>query len=150
MLLRVAQVVHTLTQFPTIERVRFRLNGVRVTSIGGEGVVVDPPVGRIAFENQVPPILVERPLDGDTVSRTFVVTGTANVFEARLFVDLVSGSRVLVHRAVLATSGTGLRGTFRATLRVPPSVRRPSVVAYTRSPKDGRRIDVVRVRVITG
>ena len=46
MLGRVAQVVATLTQFPTIERVAFRLDGEPVETIGGEGVVVDPPIGR--------------------------------------------------------------------------------------------------------
>ena len=43
---RVAQVVATLTQFPSIERVAFRLDGEPVTAIGGEGVAVDPPLGR--------------------------------------------------------------------------------------------------------
>jgi germination protein M len=49
MQLRVAQIVYTLTQFPTVERVRFRVDGVPVTAVGGEGVVVEPPVARADF-----------------------------------------------------------------------------------------------------
>jgi spore germination protein GerM len=49
MQLRVAQVVYTLTEFPTVARVRFRVAGTPVAAIGGEGVVVDPPVDREDF-----------------------------------------------------------------------------------------------------
>jgi spore germination protein GerM len=49
MQLRVAQIVYTLTEFPIIERVRFRIDGAPVAAIGGEGVVVQPPVAREDF-----------------------------------------------------------------------------------------------------
>ena len=68
MLGRVAQVVATLTRFPTVDRVAFRIDGRPVEAIGGEGVVVDPPIGRGAIEEQTPQILVESPLPGDTVT----------------------------------------------------------------------------------
>ncbi len=50
MLTRVAQVVYTLTGFPTAESVRFLIDGERVESIGGEGVIVDPPLTRADVE----------------------------------------------------------------------------------------------------
>jgi len=96
MQLRVAQVVYTLTQFPTVSRVAFRLDGRPVESIGGEGILVSPPVGRAAFEAQAPPILVEQPLAGDIVGTPIRVRGTANVFEARLVVDVVTTNGVLL------------------------------------------------------
>jgi len=49
MQLRVAQIVYTLTEFPIVERVQFRIDGAPVAAIGGEGVVVDPPVDRENF-----------------------------------------------------------------------------------------------------
>jgi len=49
MLTRVAQVVYTVTQFPAVQRVAFRLDGKPVSAIGGEGVVVDPPVTHADF-----------------------------------------------------------------------------------------------------
>ena len=53
--LRVAQVVYTLTQFQTIQRVAFALDGTAVEAIGGEGIVVRPPVGQAAFQDLAPP-----------------------------------------------------------------------------------------------
>jgi spore germination protein GerM len=54
MLSRLAVVVYTLTQFPTVDAVSFRLDGEPVTVFGGEGIVVDPPVTRSDFEGSVP------------------------------------------------------------------------------------------------
>ena len=113
---RVAQVVATLTQFPTIERVAFRLDGEPVTAIGGEGVAVDPPLGRQDIEAQTPAILVESPAVGETVSSPLTLRGTANTFEAtfRVSVTAADGS-TLYDSFVTATSGSGERGTFDET-----------------------------------
>lgn len=148
MLLRVAQVVYTATQFPTVDRVAFRLDGQPTEAIGGEGVIVAPPVGRRAFEGQVPAILVERPLPNDLVGNPVRVSGSANVFEARLAVDLLDArGRRIARRYVMATAGTGTRGTFAVSIAVPQTARVRFVVAYTNSPKDGSPINVVRVPV---
>lgn len=148
MLLRVAQVVYTTTQFGGVDRVAFKLDGTLVRSVGGEGIVTLPPVARSSFESQAPPILVERPLPGDRVSNRVVVRGTANVFEARLVVELqTTGGTIVARRLVSATSGTGVRGTFAAALGSPARFRQAVVVVYTRSAKDGRPIGVVRIPV---
>jgi hypothetical protein len=150
MQLRVAQAVYTLTQFPSIGRVAFRLDGRPVESIGGEGVSVSPPVSRASFEAQTPPLLVEQPLPGDRVGRPILVRGTANVFEARLVVDLVTpGGVLLARRNLLATAGTGTRGRFSTRISPPRSVARLVIVAYAHSPKNGARIDVTRISVVT-
>lgn len=54
MLSRVAQVVYTLTAFPTVRSVRFLLDGEKVDSIGGEGVIVDHPLTRADLPDQAP------------------------------------------------------------------------------------------------
>jgi spore germination protein GerM len=46
MLGRLAQVVYTLTQFPTIDSVRFKLDGQPVTVFSGEGILLEKPVTR--------------------------------------------------------------------------------------------------------
>lgn len=149
MQLRVAQVVFTLTQFPTVRRVAFELDGRAVTSIGGEGVLVSPPVDRIDFEAQAPPILVTDPAPGDTAQSPLRVSGSANVFEAVLFVELRDGARVVATRRVMASSGTGTRGTFSTTLAFDDAtpLRSPVLVAFDRSPRDGSRQDEVRVEL---
>lgn len=149
MQLRVAQIVYTLTQFPSVKRVRFRIDGKPVEAIGGEGVLVDPPVGRAAFEKQTPAILVESPTPGSVVTSPLRVRGTANTFEATLNLRLLDGSgKVLYDNFTTATSGSGTRGTFEQTIPFTISKAGPgTLVAYERSAADGSEINVVRIPV---
>ena len=61
-----AQIVYTLTQFPTVDSVE--IDGKTYT--------------RADFEDQTPAILVESPLPFDAVTSPIRATGTANTFEA--------------------------------------------------------------------
>jgi hypothetical protein len=143
---RVAQVVATLTRFPTVDRVAFRLDGEPVESVGGEGVVVDPPIGRRAIEDQTPQILVESPLPGDDVSTPIRLLGTANVFEATVSVEVRdSAGNAILETFTTATSGTGTRGTFATTLPLPGRTGDVTVVAFESSAKDGRPLHVFEV-----
>src|SRR5205085_656341 len=51
MQMRLGQVVYTLTQFPTVGRVRFALDGAPVNVFSSEGIVLDHPVGRADYQN---------------------------------------------------------------------------------------------------
>ena len=146
MLGRVAQVVATLTRFPTIERVAFRIDGAPVEAVGGEGVVVDPPVGRRSIEEQTPQILIESPLAGDSVRSPIRLRGTANVFEATVSIDVRNARGAILERTfTTATSGTGTRGTFDTRVDVPGRAGDVTVVAYEASAKDGSQLHVVEV-----
>jgi hypothetical protein len=149
---RVAQVVFTLTRFATVRRVAFRLDGRAVTSIGGEGVIVSPPVDRADFEDLSPIILIESPLREQRVRSPLAVEGTSNTFEARLQVDLLEpGGRRLTRRTLNATSGTGTRGSFQTTLRfVAPEGEQLTLRAYERSAADNHIIHMTRVPLIAG
>jgi hypothetical protein len=59
--LRLAQVVYTLTQFPTVKRVRFEIDGSPVNVFSSSGIVLDHPVGRSAYKSLAPLV---RPLAG--------------------------------------------------------------------------------------
>lgn len=146
---RVAQVVFTLTRFPGVERVAFRLDGRAVTSLGGEGIDLSRPVTRQDYEDLSPAVLIEQPLWAARVSSPIRATGTANVFEAVFFLEVrgTSGA-VLVRKRVMATSGTGTRGTF--DVRLPLTSATPgsaTLVAFTYSAKDGSRHEEVRVPI---
>ncbi|HJV30029.1 MAG TPA: GerMN domain-containing protein [Gaiellaceae bacterium] len=148
MTLRVAQVVHTLTQFPTVARVAFRLDGEAVESIGGEGVVVSPAVDRGDFESQAPAILVESVGPGDVISSPVRLTGTANTFEATLNLRLVGADGEVLHDDfATATSGSGMRGTFDETIEF-DGEGPATLVAYERSGEDGSEINVVEIPVV--
>lgn len=145
---RVAQVVATLTRFPTIERVAFRIDGRPAETIGGEGVVVDPPLGRRDIEEQTPQVLVESPLPGETVTSPIRLRGTANVFEATVSLEVRDAAdEVLLESFTTATSGNGTRGTFEAELAVPDVEGPLTIVAFESSAEDGRPLHVFRVPV---
>ncbi len=117
MLARVAQVVFTLTQFPSVQGVQFRLDGQPVEALGGEGLLLDRPVGRDDFEELLPTILVESPAPFAVVSSPLRLRGSANAFEATFMIRLTDASgTVLLEQPVMATSGSGTRGSFDLTL----------------------------------
>jgi germination protein M len=149
MTLRVAQIVYTLTQFPTVDDVLFHIDGQAVDAIGGEGIVVDPPVGRADFEDVTPAIFVESPTPGDEVTSPLRLWGTANTFEATFMIQIVdnSGAIVYEHHAT-ATSGTGERGTFDVT--VPFDATREgfgSLIVFESSARDGSAIHIVEIPI---
>jgi hypothetical protein len=114
---RLAEVVYTLTQFPTVRSVVFQIEGETVTVFGSEGIVIDGPMARGDFEDFLPAIFVDRPAWGAAIGNPATVTGTANVFEAQFLITLFDASgRELFGGPVMATSGSGTRGTFEETI----------------------------------
>jgi hypothetical protein len=114
---RLAQVVYTLTQFPTVQGVQFQLDGTPITVFSGEGVVLDKPLTRADYTDQLPPIWVDRPAWGGVLGNPGRVTGQANVFEATFRVAILDGSgKTLTDQLVTASCGTGCWGTFDVTL----------------------------------
>lgn len=61
---RLAQVVYTLTQFPTVDQVLFHIDGQPVEVFSGEGVVLDGPVDRDDYSTILP-------IEGGTSVTTF-------------------------------------------------------------------------------
>jgi germination protein M len=115
---RLAQVVYTLTQFSTVDRVRFKLDGEPVTVFSSEGIILKSPVDRAHYRDDfLPAIFVDRPAWGASLLTPGRVTGLANVFEAQFRIALLDSSGdVLVERPVMATCGTGCWGRFDVTL----------------------------------
>ena len=124
---RLAQVTYTLTQFTTIDRVSFRLDGKPVESFSAmpdpdtgssEAIVVDKPVTRATYRDRfLPPIFVDRPAWGATVSTPARVTGLTSVFEAQFRMALIDRrGKVLVDVPVRAAGGTGAWSPFDVTL----------------------------------
>jgi hypothetical protein len=142
---RLAQVVFTLTSFPTVDEVVLWLDGRPVTELGGEGIDVSEPLDRGDYEDLSPAVLIESPAWGDNASLPLRVTGSANVFEAVFFLELTdSAGTVVVDQRVMASSGTGTRGTFETTLRG-TTTGAAVITAYVHSAKDGSRQNIVSV-----
>ncbi|MGE5228211.1 MAG: GerMN domain-containing protein [Deltaproteobacteria bacterium] len=145
---RVAQVVYTMTQFKTIRAVAFMLDGERVATIGGEGVIVDDPQRRADWQDFEPTIFVERPGVGATLSSPFVVQGRATVFEATVNIDLLdAGEQALVETFTTATMGAPGRGAFSKKIAYTSESDSGWLVVYEASAKDGSHLNEVRIPV---
>jgi len=149
MMLRAAQVVHTVTQFEGITTVAFKLDGELAYSLGGEGIRVGPTVTRMDFEDVAPAILVESPVPGEQVKSPVSATGTANTFEAQFMVEIVDpNGLVLTEQSVMATSGTGTRGTFSTTVDfVTTRTGLGTMIFYEPSAMDGSRTKIIEIPV---
>ena len=111
---RLAQVVYTLTQFPTVDGVVFSLDGEPIDVLGGEGVIIDHPLARNDYTDLLPAILVTGPALNQVVDSPILIRGSANVFEANVGLQILDADgNVLVETFTTATCGTGCRGTFR-------------------------------------
>ncbi|MCG2808608.1 MAG: GerMN domain-containing protein [Coriobacteriia bacterium] len=149
MLGRVAQVVFTLTQFSSVDSVLFELEGVPLDVLGGEGVILDEPQTRAGHESFAPDVLVESPTWGATVASntSLNVTGSANTFEAVFQLQIAdTAGNVIRTQRVQATSGTGTRGTFDASISLAGIAPGKAVlVASYLSAKDGSRVVVGQI-----
>jgi hypothetical protein len=126
-----AQLVYTLTQFPTVDSV----------SIGGGAKVT-----RSDYEDETPQILVETPLRDATVASPIRVAGTANTFEATFEADILDASGTAVAtKVVTATSGSGERGTYDVKIPVDTPPGKITLVVFEPSAKDGSPLHRVEV-----
>jgi len=132
--LALAQVVFTLTEFPTVKQV----------AIG------DRTLTRTDLDHYAPPILVAEPQPGDAVASPVRVHGNADTFEATFQIEVVDGAGdVVAKRTVTATSGSGERGSFDVS--IPFSGAKPGdgkIIAYEASAENGQRIHVVEIPVV--
>jgi len=127
-----AQVVYTLTQFPTVESVE----------VEGQSYT------RLDFEEQTPSVLVESPLAFEQITSPLRAEGTANTFEANFHYELTDTDGLIVdENFVTATSGTGTRGTFEFTTKpyTVPFDGIGSLIVFERSAEDGSRMNVVEI-----
>jgi germination protein M len=111
---RLAQIVYTITQFPTVKGVLFSLDGESIGVPKGESII-DRPVTRRDYVDQLPAILVTSPTLNQVVESPIVLRGNANVFEANVGIQILDeNGDVIVETFTTATCGSGCRGAFRA------------------------------------
>jgi spore germination protein GerM len=143
---RYAQVVFTLTQFPTITGVIFEIDGEQTPAVITGGTVDrSTPVNRDFYTDLLPPIWVDRPSWGGALPSGSQVSGTADVFEAqfRLMV-LDADGRALTDMPVNATCGTGCRGDFSVKVAYQAAAAQWGTLrVFEPSAKDGSPVNVV-------
>jgi germination protein M len=146
---RVAQVVFTLTQFDTVDRVTIHLDGAPVEGIGGEGVAASE-LTRGDFADLTPFILVEEPAPGEATPSPLTVRGSANVFEGTVSWNLTDNDgRIIEEGFVTAAMGEWMPFEFT----VDYEVDRPglgAIILFQESPRDGSPEHVVEIPLELG
>jgi len=148
--LRLAQLVYTLTQFGAVRSVHWRISGQDVTTIGG--VPVSGPQTRPAYSGDLPAITVASPAIGATVTSPVTVSGTADVFEAVVSIEILnSAGQEIARTFTTASCGTGCRGSYTTTISYSvPATQKGTVEVFERSAKDGSPVNMQKIPVTLG
>lgn len=150
MFARLAQVTYTVTQFPTVDRVQFQLDGRPVTVFSGEGIVLDQPVSRDDYLDLLPTVFVDSPAAGATVTGGRLrVVGMAAVFEATFQYRLeAADGTVLAERFAMTDNGVGW-GAFDFTINYDVAkAQQGRLTVWEFSAKDGS-VQARRVTPVT-
>jgi germination protein M len=151
---RLAQVTFTLTQFPSVESVRFMVDGKPATAIEGhEGTPVELAT-RDAYADQRPGIFVDQPAWGGALTDPLTVSGLVQIdadppeFHAALVSRTTD--EILVQETVRATCPTGCwqppgGGEFEFRLAVPAGADRDDLLlrVWVVS-EDGSEVDMLQ------
>jgi hypothetical protein len=116
--LSLAQLVYSVTQFPTVHALRLHLDGQPVTAFA-DGLVLPDPINRksMGFAGLVSPITVTNLRPGAAVRAPFTVSGIAEVFETALSYRLLDAAGHEIEAGSTAAScGTGCAGPFSFTI----------------------------------
>jgi hypothetical protein len=126
---RLGQVTYTLTQFPTVKSVVFQIEGVQLADA----------VSRADYVALLPDIWVDRPAFSAAIGNPAHVTGNADVFEATFRMSILDATgKVIADVQVMASCGSGCRGTFDTTIPYAVSKGKYGILrAYNPSAKDG-------------
>ena len=127
-----AQVVFTLTQFPSVRRV----------AIGSR-----PAAVRADYADLTPDalIFVESPRRDSTVTSPVAVSGTAVAFEATVALEVWRGGKLRGRLSLTASEGAPQRGRFATKLVLEPGAYR--LVFYEPSAEDGSHLHTTTVDV---
>jgi hypothetical protein len=126
---RLGQVTYTLSQFPTVKSVVFQIEGVQLADASS----------RADYVALLPDIWVDRPAFNAAIGNPAHITGNADVFEATFRISILDGNgKVIADAQVMASCGSGCRGTFDTTIAYTVSKAQYGILrAYNPSAKDG-------------
>ena len=151
MFVRLAQVTYTLTQFPTVQRVTFKIDGTVTTVFSSEGIILDHPSTREDFyDHALAPIFVDKPPAFSTVTSPIAVSGLANVFEGQFKIQLLDSAGKVVYDG----AATGMMGDWGPwSVSIPYTAQVTGAITlrvFDLSAKDGSVIDLVDVPLSAG
>lgn len=150
-MLGIDSIVNTLTEFPTIQKVSFTVEGSAENGMDWWGHVglYQQPFSRNLSMVWEPIIWVTAPVAGEKVGATFSLRGNARVFEATVSWRLRDDTgAVLAEGFTMASEGAPGRGDFETTVTFKPSPSgKGRLEVFETSMKDGSDINKVIIPV---
>ncbi|HAG11828.1 MAG TPA: spore gernimation protein [Desulfotomaculum sp.] len=118
----IQSIVNTLTEFPTIDRVAFEVEGKldeRAKDWWGHVGLYEQPFKRDLSNVREPVIWVTSPRPGNEVSSPSTVRGAAMVFEAVVSMRIVTkDGQKIAQTNTMAAGGAPLRGDFSTSINL--------------------------------
>jgi len=150
----IASIVNTLTEFPTIQRVQFTVEGQVKKAMDWWGHVglYEQPFKRDLSSVYEPSIWVTQPVENQTVTSPLTIKGSARVFEATVSYRLKDeNGNILTQGFTTATAGAPEWGNFSAELTfTSPAKGKGQLEVFEESMKDGSDLNKVVIPVIFG
>jgi len=148
--LGIQSIVNTLTEFPSIERVAFQVEGKvdgRARDWWGHIGLYEQPFTRNLSKVYEPAIWVTHPSPNQIASVPLLVKGSARVFEGTVNIRLLDGQgNVLAESHTTASAAAPERGDFETSLKYePPPAGEGTLEVYWTSPIDGSVQDKVSI-----
>jgi hypothetical protein len=140
-----AQIVSTLTQFPTIRAARVEAGGKQVELESGGGRALGRAASAADYGDLTADalIFVRKPARDSTVTSPVAAEGTASVFEATLQVEIWRDGKLVDTRTITASEGAPGRGTWSEVLELPRGDVR--LVFFEPSAEDGSHLHETEV-----
>jgi hypothetical protein len=140
-----AQIVDTLTQFPTIQSVAIDAGSTPLALPDAVGDPLGGPATAADYTDltAAAPIFVRTPARDSTVTSPVTVSGTAVVFEASFVVEVHAGGKLVSTQMIDASVGAPERGTWSTTLTLPSGP--VQLLFFEPSAEDGSHLHATEV-----
>jgi hypothetical protein len=149
--LGIASIVNTLTEFSTIQKVQFTVDGQADKGMDWWGHVglYEQPFIRDLSSVYEPAIWVTTPVAGHTITTPVEISGNARIFEAMVSFRLKDANgNILSQGFTQATAGAPDRGDFTAELDFTPAAAgKGQLEVFEASMKDGSELNKVIIPV---
>lgn len=149
--LGIASIVNTLTEFPTVQKVQFTVNGKAENGMDWWGHVglYEQPFERNLNSVHEPVIWVNAPATGQTITSPVKISGNARIFEAMVSFRLKDkNGNILAQGSTMAAAGAPDRGDFEGKLNFsPPTAEEGQLEVFEVSMKDGSDLNMVIIPV---
>lgn len=157
--LAIQSIVYTLTEFPTITKVRFTVegkdsgaatNGRRIEDFWGHVGLSDQPWDRDPEIDVLSPITLWSPLEGTSSSGTLNLSGLAQTFEANVGIILRDANgKIVVQTSATALEAAPAREPFTKKIKfTPPSTPQTWTLEVVEASAMDGSIDFIEDRAI--